>query len=227
MRRPLWGLAAIALAIGLWTVVPSAFVERQLAVSLQERLRATRVDVRARATAPGLLRGQVARVTVTAAGARAGEITAERLTAEFAGVRFMRAQGGALDITGVDSGGAELRVTEADLEAYLKQRGVENPSVTIDEAGVTVGGTLRAGPVMAPARLTGQFVVVQQTDLLFTVASVDVGGLNVPGHLVTALLGASEHPIISLRRLPVRVVIDRVASSAGRVVLTAHVERTP
>jgi hypothetical protein len=228
MRGLLWGIAAAALAIGAWTVVPSAVVQRQLDLALRERLQpAGRLEVRARATALGLLRGQVARATVAAAGVRTGEITAERLTAEFRGLRFARTQQDVLDVTGVDSGAVELHVTRADLEAYLTRRGVENPSVAIDEAGVTVSGTLRAGPVAAPVRLTGQFVVAGETDLLFSVASVDVGGLNVPGQLVTALLGASEHPIISLRRLPVRVVIDRVASSAGRVVLTAHVERTP
>jgi hypothetical protein len=80
---------------------------------------------------------------------------------------------------------------------------------------------------MAAARLKGQFVVVQDVDLLLRVESLDVSGLTVPGHLMTAILGGADHPIISLRRLPVPVVIDRVTTTPGRVVVTARVGRMP
>ncbi|MDR7420495.1 MAG: DUF2993 domain-containing protein [Armatimonadota bacterium] len=228
MRRFLWLAVAAALLAGVWTVVPSALVRQRLASALREGLQpAGALDVRARATAPALLRGTVDRVMVEASQVRVGEIVAERLSADLQGLRFRRMQGGAFEITGVESGTVEVRVSQDDLTVYLAHLGVASPAVTIDDTGVTATGNLRAGPVMAPMRVRGRFVVVEEADLVFAVESVDVGGLTVPGGVVTTLLGAPGQPIISLRRLPVPARIERVTSASGRVVVTARVRSQP
>jgi hypothetical protein len=228
MRRVLWLVIAAAVLASVWTVLPSLLVQRHLASALRERLQATgRLDVRARTTAPALLRGLVNHVTVFAAGVRMGEMVAEGLTADIRGLRFRWAPGGALTMTGVDGGTVELWVGQADLAAYLTQHGVDGASVTVDASGITASGNLKVGSITAPVRLHGHFVVVDAVDLFFRVESVDVGGLTMPGAVVTAMLGAGGQPIISLRQLPVPVVIDRVATSPGRVVVVAHVQSEP
>jgi hypothetical protein len=228
MRRALWVIIAAAVLAGVWTVLPSLIVQRQLAAALREGLRpAGRLEVRARTSAPALLRGRVDSVVVSAAGVRVGEMVAEGFTADLRGLRFRRPQGGAPAIAGIEAGTVGLRVTQANLAAYLAQHGVENVSVVIDDSGVTASGNLKMGPVMAPVRLRGQFVAVDAVDLFFRVESLDVGGLVVPGAVVTAMLGAGGQPIISLRQLPVPVVIDRVTSSPGHIGVAAHVQSRP
>jgi hypothetical protein len=225
MRRVLWVAVAVALAGTLWSLVPSVIIQRQLASVLQEHLQATRgLSVRARANAPGVLRGYIDQVDVSASGARLGGMRMEQLSAHLEGLTFGRTPGGALEITGVRAGSAELRIGPADVAGYLAQQGVRDPVVAIKPSGVTATGSVRAGPVTAEVRLQGRFIVVDRTDVHFQVDSLDVAGIDVPGPLATVLLGSMTGPIVSLRRLPVPVVITDLQVTSGRVVAIGRVE---
>ncbi len=226
MRRTIWVLAALAGAAAAWVWGPSLLVQRELTSLLQTSLRATRgVSVHARASALGLLRGRVDHVRVTAAGVQLGDLVAERLTATLSSLRFDRV-GGRLELAGVGVGDAALTITRGDLERLLWLRGVQRPSVTIDESGVQATGEITAGPVSAEARLRGQFYAVGRTDLYFRVDAFDMGGMEVPAPLMTAILGVSARPIVSLRGLPVPMVIERITSGSGEVVVAARIEAT-
>jgi hypothetical protein len=226
MRRLVWILIGIALLAALWVWIPSALVQRSVAAVLRERLQPSgALHVRARASAPSLLQRRVERLDISAAGVRVGEVTADGLTVALQGLQFERQAEGTLVIASVQSGSVELRISQANLEAFLRGRGVESPLVSIDESGVTARGTVRAGPVTAAAQLRGRFVAVNDTDLLFRIDAFDVSGMAVPGALATAILGTSAQPIVSLRGLPVPATIERVTSGAGQVVVLARVGR--
>ncbi len=225
MRRAVWVLVGIAALAVLWVWAPSALVQRQVATVLRARLDATgTVTVRARTTLVGLLRGQVDRLDIDARGARLGDLTADRLTASLQGIAFHRGRDGAVVITSVQSGAAEIRITQGDLERYLRARGVDTPSVTIDATGVTATGGMRAGPILATARLRGQFYAVDERDLYFRVASLDVSGMDVPQPLANTILAVAVKPVASVRTLPMPVRIDRIDSGPGRVTIHARVE---
>lgn len=224
MRRAVWVLVGIAALAAVWTWVPSAVVQRQVAVALRGRLEsAGSVTVRARATLAGLARQRVNRIEIDARGARVGEVAAERLTATLEGVSFHRGPGGVVVVTRIDSGAAQIEITQADLERYLRDRHVENPSVNIDETGVVATGGMRIGPVQATARLRGQFFAVDDRDVYFRVASLDVSGADVPPSLAETVLAVAGRPILSVRDLPVPVRIDRIDSTTGRVVIRARI----
>ncbi len=224
MRRAVWVLVWIAVLAAVWTWVPSAVVQHQVAAAFRSRMEsAGSVTVRARATLVGLVRGRVNRIEVDARGAPLGDLTADRLTATLEGVSFQRGGGGAVIISAIDAGAAQIEITQADLERYLRDRHVENPSVSIDGTGVTATGGMRIGPVQATARLRGQFFAVDDRDVYFRVTSLDVSGTDVPPPLAETVLAMAGRPILSMRDLPVPVRIDRIDSTSGRVVIHARI----
>jgi hypothetical protein len=134
--------------------------------------------------------------------------------------------GGRVELAGVGGGEAALTITQADLERLLRLRGVQRPAVTIDESGVRATGEIAAGPLTAEARLRGQFYAVDRTDLYFRVDAFDMGGMEIPSPLMTAILGVSARPIVSLRGLPVPMVVERITSGPREVVVAARIEAT-
>jgi hypothetical protein len=225
MQRAVWVLVGIVVAAALWTWVPSALVQRQVAAVLQDRLSAEgAIRVRARTTLIGLVQGRVARLDIDASGVHLGDLTADRLTAGLRGIAFHRGSDGSLVLASVQSGAAEMAIASRDLEKYLGARGVENPSVRIDATGITATGGIRAGPVLANARLQGQFYAVDERDLYFRVSSLDVSGMDLPQSLANTLLSAAVKPVASVRSLPVPLRIDRIGSVPGWVIIHARVE---
>jgi hypothetical protein len=227
MGRAAWLIAGAVLVAVVWALVPSLIVQRQLTAMLRQRLQATGVSVRARATVPGLLRGHVNRLDVSASRMRVGELTAEVFGATIMGLQLHRGPGGAVEIASVQSGTARLEVTQENLTEFLTRRAVQDPKVAIDETGVTATGNIQAGPVLAPAKIRGRFGVVDRTELHFQVESLELGGVSVAGSLATAFLGTAERPLISLRELPVPVVVESVSHTPGRVVVHARMGGTP
>ena len=222
--RALWLLILIALVavVGFWG--PSWLVQRPIAALLQERLQAAgEISVRARASLPGLVRRRVERVDVSAIGVRVGDVVAERFSATLHGITVTQVFGGPLGLTGVESGTAELTVGQADLERFLRDRGVGSPSVAIDASGVTATGDVRVGPVLASARVRGQFAVIEKTDLHFRPESFEMNGVAVPGPLIAGILGATTQPIVTLRGLPVPMAIERITSAPGRITVFARI----
>lgn len=215
-------LIALVAIIGVWG--PSWLVQRAIAGLLQERLQATgEISVRARASLPGLVRGRIERLDVSATGVRVGDVIAERFSATLRGVTVTQVFGGAPALTGVESGTAELTVGQADLERFLRDRGVGRPSVAIDASGVTATGDVRVGPVLASARVRGQFTVIEKTDLSFRPESFEMNGVAVPGPLVAGILAATTRPIVTLRGLPVPMAIERMTSAPGRITVFARI----
>ncbi len=225
MRRVFWLLVVIAVLAALWAWVPSLVVERQIAAVLRARLEASGpVTVRARTTLAALAQKRIERIDIEARGVRLGDLAADRLTAVLEGVAFRRAPDGVVVIASIRAGSAEIEITEDDLERYLSARGVDTPSVHIDRTAVTATGGMRVGPVLATARLRGQFYTADGRDLYFRVASLDVSGMDVPRALADTVLAIAAQPVVSVRHLPVPVRIDRIDAEAGRVVVHARAE---
>jgi len=225
MRRVFWLLVVIAALAVLWSWVPSLAVERQIAAVLRARLEASGpVTVRARTTLVALAQERVERIDIEARGVRLGDLVADRLTAKLEGVAFRRAPDGVVVVTNIQAGAAEIEITEDDLERYLGARGVDNPSVHIDKTGVSATGGMRVGPVLATARLRGQFYAVDGRDLYFRVTSLEVSGVDVPRALAETVLAVAAQPVVSVRHLPVSIRIDRIDAEAGRVVVHARAE---
>lgn len=222
--RAVWLLAFTAFAAVIGFLGPSWLVQQHLAAYLQERLEATGgISVRAIASLPALIRRRVERVEVAAEGVRIGDVRAERLSVSLRGVSVATGSGGAVALTGVDSGTVELSIGQRDLERYLRGRDVGAPSVAIDAAGVTATGEVRIGPVLARARVRGQFVAVERTELYFHPEALEVGGVALPRPLAAGIFGAATQPIVSLRALPVPVAIERITPSPGRITISARV----
>lgn len=220
MRLPYWILAGAAVLVLLW--VPPRVVERQATAALQSALQPSgALAVRARVTPLGLLRGRVDRLDLEAAGVRLGDLVAGRLAAELRGVTLRRAGGGWAIV--VRSGNASVEIGRADLERYLRERGVEQPSVRIDASGIEAAGGVRIGPVSATARVLGQFYAASGTDLHFRVDSLDLSGTQVPAGMANAVFATAGRPVATLRGLPVSSHIERVVAEPGRVIVRVRI----
>jgi hypothetical protein len=226
MRRALWILIAAAVGIAAAIVIPARAVERQITAAIQPLLEpGGTVTVRARASPLGLARGYLSRVRVTAHAIRIGALTAQRLDASLSGVDLVKTASGDRALGRVRGGGAVIEFGRGDLERFLRTRGVDTPEVTIDEAGVSAEGVVTVGGAAVRARVRGQFYSAGP-DLLFRIASLQVSGVDVPPAIVQTAMGLVR-PAVSLRDLPFPMVIDRVTSEPGRVIVRARVEEAP
>ncbi|MDR7485632.1 MAG: LmeA family phospholipid-binding protein [Armatimonadota bacterium] len=228
MRRALWIVAGLAALIAAWVLLPSVLLQQSVAAALRPHVEeAGTLHVRARATAWGLLRGRIARLEIDATRVRLGDVTAGQLSGKLRGVTFRREPLRRWTVTGVEGGTLEIQVGQHDLEAYLRARGVERPSVTIDTRGVAASGELRAGPLVATARLRGQFYVSGGTDLYFQITSLNLSGTDLPPGLTAAVLGVAGRPVLSLRSLPVSVTVTQIAYRDGRLTVGARAGAAP
>lgn len=220
MRLPYWILAGVAVLVLLW--VPPRVVERRAGAALRSVLQPSGgLAVRARVTPLGLLRGRIDLLDLEAAGVRLGDLVAGRLAAELRGVALWRAGGGWA--IRVRDGIASVEIGQADLERYLRERGVEQPSVRIDASGIEATGRVQMDPVSATARVLGQLYGAGGTDLYFRVASLDLGGTEVPPGMVNAVFAMGGRPVATLRGLPVPVLIEQVAAEPGRVIARVRI----
>lgn len=228
MRRARLVIASVAALVAVGWILPSLFVQHRLGAALRPRLQASGgISVRALTSVFSLARGRVDRTEVLASGVHLGELTAQTLRMRVDGLRVRRAPDGSVVAIGARSGWAELRVGREDLETFLRQRGVINPTVTIDPSGVAASGGVRAGPISVQVRLRGQFYAADRADLHFRVDALEAGALPVPGPLATTVLQATTGPLVSFRRLPIPVAIEQVSSVQDRVVVTARIVGTP
>jgi hypothetical protein len=224
VRRAAWILIGLVVAAALSVWVPSRIAERQVAAALRPHLEPTgSVQVRARTTAPAVVRGRIDRLHVEARAIRLGDLSAERLTATLVGVTLTRSSTNGRVIGQARNGDLTVEIGRGDLERFLRARGVENPVVTIDATGVMATGLVRAGALEVTARVRGQFYAASRRDLRFRVASIEVSGVELPPALAGTVL-ALVQPAVSLDGLPFPIAIDRVTSSDGRVVVHARVE---
>lgn len=212
------GILLAALAVGAPTVV----IQRQMVAVLREHVEPNgAVRVRVLATAWGLVAQQVARMRVEATGIRLGDLVADRLSAQLAGIAFERSAQGWVPVR-VRGGTATAEVGQARLEQFLRERGVEQPEVRVEPSGITVLGAMPAGAVRVSVRLQGQFEAAGR-DLRFRVASLEIAGAEVPRQLADTLVGLIQ-PAISLSRLPIPLVVHRVVAGEGRLVVHAQAE---
>jgi hypothetical protein len=222
MRRALWVAVAIIAAALVWTVVPSVLVTLRVREAVRAQLQPTGpLAVRARTTLAGMLGGRARAIDIDATGARLGDVAAQRLRVRLRGVRIREGGDGRLT-TDVEAGSAEVEVSGADLEQLLRSRGVSQPSVAITADGIAISGDVQVGPVLAKTQLRGQFYVVGTTDVHFRITALTMSGIDVPAAIATAALGLTTTPVVSLKGLPVAVVIDRVEMQAGKAMLYAR-----
>ena len=225
MRWVLWILLA-AVIVAVIVIVPARVVERQIAGALHPLLEpGGTVTVRARVSPLGLIRGYLGRVRVTARGIRIGSLTSQRLDAMLTGVDLIKTPGGDRAVGRVRGGRAVIEFGRTDLEQFLRKRGVENPVVAIDASGVAAEGMATLGGASVRARIRGQFIAAG-ADLRFRVTSLEVSGVDVPAVIAQTALGLVQ-PAVSFRDLPFPMVIERVTSEDGRVVVRALIEETP
>jgi len=226
MRRwAVWIVLAVVVA-GAVAIVPARIVERQIAAALHPLIEpGGSLVVRARVTPFGLLRGYLGRVRVTARSIRVGALTSQRLEAMLTGVDLIKTPSGDRAVGRVRGGRAVFEFGRTDMEHFLRKRGVENPVVGIDASGVTAEGMATVGGAAVKARIRGQFVA-SGADLLFRVMSLEVSGVDVPAVVAQTALGFAQ-PAVSFRDLPFTMVIERVTSEEGRVIVRAVIEDTP
>lgn len=223
MRGRAWLLIGLAVAVGALAVwVPSRLAERQLAQVLRPLVEpAGSLWVRARTTAFAYLFGRINRLDLDARGIRLGDLTAERLRASLTGVTLSRSPADGRLLVGARAGDLTVTIGGEDVERFLRARGVQSPAVTIDAAGVTATGMVRAGALEVTARVSGQFVASGR-DLRFRVTSLDVGGVELPPAVAGTIFGMIQ-PSVSLDTLPFPLAIDRISTGDGRVVVAARV----
>jgi hypothetical protein len=207
-------------------VVPARIVERQIAAALHPLIEpGGSLVVRARVTPFGLVRGYLGRVRISARSIRVGALTSQRLDAQLTGVDIIRTSTGDRAVGRVRGGRAVFEFGRGDMEQLLRKHGVQDPVVTIDASGVTADGMATVGGVGVKARIRGHFIA-SGADLLFRVTSLDVSGVDVPPVVVQTALGFAQ-PAVSFRDLPFPMVIERVTSEEGRIIVRAVVEDTP
>jgi DUF2993 family protein len=222
MRRFIWVALAIVVAALAWSVVPSALLTRRVRNAVQTEVQPTGpLSVSVRTTLPAMLRRRAQTVEIEAAGARLGDVTADHLRVHLRGVRLRDGEGGRLTAD-VDAGTVDVEVSAANLEQFLRSRGVDHPTVSMTTSGIAVSGDVHVGPVQAKAQMEGQFYVVGTTDVHFRITSLSMSGVEVPPTLATAVLGLTTTPLLSLGRLPVKVSIDRIEMRPGKTVLHAR-----
>jgi len=225
MRWVLWVLIA-AVIVAAVVVIPARIIERQIADAIRPFLEpGGTVVVRARVSPFGLVRGYLGRVRVTARAIRIGELTSQRLDAMLTGVDLIKTPTGDRAVGRVHGGAAVIEFGRADLEQFLRKRGAENPTVGIDASGVNAEGMVTVGGAVVRARIRGQFYAAGP-DLLFRVTSLEVSGVDVPPTIAQTALSL-VHPAVSFRDLPFPMVIERVTSEEGRVVVRARIEEAP
>jgi hypothetical protein len=220
-----WVLFAVVVVLAV-AIVPARVVERQIATALHPLIEpGGSLIVRARVTPFGLARGYLGRVRISARSIRVGALTSQRLDAMLTGVDIIKTSTGDRAVGRVRGGSAVFEFGRGDMEQFLRKRGVENPVVAIDTSGVTAEGMATVGGVGVKARIRGQFVA-SGADLLFRVSSLDVSGVDVPPVVVQTALELAQ-PVVSFRDLPFAVVVERVTSEEGRVVVRAAIEDSP
>jgi hypothetical protein len=225
MRWPVGAALAILAAGALAVGAPSVVIGRQMTVALRAHMEpGGSVQARVRATAWGLARQRVDRIQVNATGIRLGDLVADRLRADLSGVQFERSPTGWVP-THVGGGGATAEIGRARLEQFLRDRGVEQPEVLVAPSGITVAGAMPAGGARVPMRVAGQFEPAGR-DLRFRVASLEIGGAEVPRQLAETLATLVQ-PVISLSRLPIPLIVDRVTVQDGRLVVGARAGEAP
>ncbi|MGQ0548091.1 MAG: LmeA family phospholipid-binding protein [Armatimonadota bacterium] len=224
MRRSTWLLIGLAMAVAIGALavwVPSRLAERQVTEALRPHIDPTgSLSVQVRTTALDYPRGRIRRLDVDARGIKIADLTAEGLTASMKGVTLTQSTSGAL-VVRARAGHLTVTIAADDLKRFLRTRGVQNPEVAIDAAGVKASGMMRVGAVEVAARLSGQFEGSGR-DLRFRVTSLDVGGVELPPAVAGTVFGTIQ-PSWSLESLPFPVEIDRISTSEGRVVVTARV----
>lgn len=225
MRWALWLLLA-AVVVAVIVIIPARIVERQISAAIQPLLEpGGTVAVRVRVSPFGLARGYLSRVRITARAIRIGALTSQRLDAVLTGVDLIKTPAGDRAVGRARGGAAVIEFGRADLEQFLRTRGVDQPTVTIDATGVSAEGMATVGGASVRARVRGQFYAAGP-DLLFRVTSLEVSAVDVPPAIAQTAIGFVQ-PAVTLRDLPFPMVIDRVTSEPGRVVVRARIEEAP
>jgi hypothetical protein len=172
----------------------------------------------------GLLRGRVDHLDLEAAGVRLGDLVAGRFAAELRGVTLRRARG-AWTVR-VRDGTAIVEIGQANLEEYLRERGIEQPSVRIDASGIEAAGGVRMGPVATTARVRGHLYTAGGRDLHFRPSSLHLGGTEVPAGMAGAVFATAGRPVATLGGLPIQLMIERVYTEPGKVIVRARIGET-
>jgi hypothetical protein len=195
--------------------------ERQVAEALRPHIDpAGSLSVRARTTVLDYPRGRIRRLDIDARGLKIGDLTAERFRASMNGVTLRQSTSGSVSVR-ARAGRLAVTIGPDDLKRFLQTRGVQNPEVAIDAAGVKASGMVRAGAMEVTARASGQFEGSGRS-LRFRVTSLDVGGVQLPPAVASTVFGMIQ-PSISLDALPIPAEVDKVSTDTGRVVVSAHV----
>jgi hypothetical protein len=125
------------------------------------------------------IRGRFDRVDVVARDVPESGLTLTRIDATFTGVRLDLDKALAGEISGVptDSASATVRVSYADLNAWLRQRG--NLSVAWGATGAVVSGTINVRGVSLAARGVGS-ASVNDKGVVIRVTEASAAGVAVP-----------------------------------------------
>ncbi len=226
-RLALWLLAVLAAAVVIGAVVIPGVIAGRLERILSSAFLGGRVSVRVQGPPWRVLAGSFSTLEVEAAGAEVNQLQLERLFLRLSDVRVpLRPlfRGGTLSVQSAGGGAGDITLTRENVAQYLsRSRGMQRPTVTMQQGVITIEGDVRVGELDLRARLVGRLVIASPRTVNLHVQELTVSGVQIPRE-VGALLVATVNPLINLEGLLFPARVSSVAVEGGQVTIVVRVD---
>lgn len=226
-RSALWLLAvAVAVAVLAMVAIPGVIAAR-LEGALRPTLPGGRISVRVQGPPWRLLAGSFTVLQIEALGAEINQLRVQRLFLRLGDTRVPLGplfRGGTVSVRSAAGGEGQITLTRENVQQYLsRSKGVQRPSVTMEEGVIIIEGDVRVGELDLRARIVGRLVIASPHTVDLHVQELTVSGVEIPRE-VGALLVASFNPLINLEGLPVPARVSSVAVEGGQVTMMVRVD---
>ncbi len=173
------------------------------------------------------LQGRYARIFVKVGRGSADHLVVEDAEFEFLDVlldinKLMRED--KIDTVTVKSINMNVRITESDLNAFLKQKAkkikVDNPKAELQKGTITVSGSTKYGFMKVVFWATGNFSVHQAREIYFYAKKVRVNGMTMPRGFVGSLV-KKINPIMNLDKFPFQLNLQEIRIEPGLLLFSS------
>ncbi|HNV68314.1 MAG TPA: DUF2993 domain-containing protein [Candidatus Ozemobacteraceae bacterium] len=173
------------------------------------------------------LQGRYARIFVKVGRGSADHLVVEDAEFEFLDVlldinKLLRED--KIDTVTVKSINMNVRITEADLNAFLRQKAkkikVDNPKAELKADSITVSGSTKYGFMKVVFWATGNFSVHQAREIYFYARKVKVNGMTMPRGFVGSLV-KQINPIMNLDKFPFQLNLQQIRIEPGLLLFTS------
>lgn len=171
--------------------------------------------------------GRYARIFVRVGRGSADHLVVDNAEFEFLDVlldinKLMRED--KIDTVTVKSINMNVRITEADLNAFLKQKSkkikVDNPKAELKTGSITVSGSTKYGFMKVSFWATGNFSVHQAREIYFYARKVKVNGMTMPRGFVGSLV-KQINPLMNLDKFPFQLNLQEIRIENGLLLFTS------